>query len=104
MISNFVIHDSVSRPQVARAPFLVLAAAPRNLPRHPARLICRWTIRSRHGRLVGQLDRGHRLPKYQAGHCSWPKAVADIAAMVCFGISKRIAGGLNRGGPIERRP
>jgi len=44
MISNFVIHDSVSRPQVARAPFLVLAAAPRDLPRHPARLICRWTI------------------------------------------------------------
>jgi hypothetical protein len=46
MITNFVIHDGALRSRVARvrAPFLVLAAAPRDLPRHPARLICRWTI------------------------------------------------------------
>jgi len=46
MITNFVIHDGGLRPRVARvrAPFLVLAAAPREVPRHLARLICRWTI------------------------------------------------------------
>jgi hypothetical protein len=46
MITNFVIHDDALRPRVARvrASFLVLAAPSRDLPRHPARLICRWTI------------------------------------------------------------
>jgi hypothetical protein len=46
MITNFVIHHGALRPRVprARAPFLVIAAAPRDLLRRPARLICRWTI------------------------------------------------------------
>jgi hypothetical protein len=46
MISSFVSHDGALRPRVARgrAPFIALAAAPRDLPRRPARLSCRWTI------------------------------------------------------------
>ena len=53
MITNFVIHDGALRPRVirARAPFAVIPAAPRDLLRRPARLICRWTIDSATGAL-----------------------------------------------------
>jgi hypothetical protein len=102
MITNFVIHDGALRPRVirARAPFAVIPAAPRDLLCGPARLICRWTIDSATGRPVGQLDRGgvrrRRFARHQAGRCSRPKAAADIAAVVCFGIFQRIAGGLKQ--------
>ena len=110
MITNFVIHDGALRPRVirARAPFAVIPAASRDLLRRPARLICRWTIDSATGALSANWTEvafaADASQDTQAGHCSRPKAAADIAAVVCFGIFQRIAGGLNRGGPIERRP
>jgi hypothetical protein len=109
MITNFVIHDGALRPRVirARAPFAVIPAAARSFA-PPGAAHLPLDDRFRHGRPVGQLDRGgvrrRRFARHQAGHCSRPKAAADIAAVVCFGIFQRIAGGLNRGGPIERRP
>jgi hypothetical protein len=49
-----IIHDGAFRPRVPRARgrlFAVIAAAPRDLLRRPARLICRWTIDSATGAL-----------------------------------------------------
>jgi hypothetical protein len=54
MITNFVIHDGALRPRVARAraPFAVIAAAPRDFPCRPARLVCRWKIDPATGALL----------------------------------------------------
>ena len=80
MITNFVIRDGALRARVARAraPFTVIAAASRDLPRRPARLICRWTIDPATGALSA----------------NWTKAA--FAADVCQDTKQDIAPGRKR--------